>query len=119
MSDDHGRSVDQSPAGWVFLQSSVAELPDRWRQRAVAVWLLPLSPDEMDTLLEENRLLPTLAPRDAEIATLLVAGLPPSVIARRVGLSSRTVHRRLAALRERFGTGSTMELALLLAKRGF
>lgn len=119
MSDGQRESLDQPLAGWVFLRTSADELPDRWRQRAVTVSLLPLSPDEIVAFLEESRLLPTLDPRDAEIGALLAAGLPPSAIARHVGLSTRTVHRRLAALRERFQTGSTAELALLLAKSGF
>lgn len=119
MSDSERERGDGLAAAWIFFRGSVTEIPERWRERAVPLWLLPLSPDESDALLEESRVTLTLPPPDAQIARLLAEGLAVDAIAKRLELSPRTVHRRLAALREQFGTASTVELALLLAKRGF
>ena len=104
-------------AGWIFIRGP--ELPPGWRDRAVEAWLLPLTPAEMSAVLEESTLRPSLSNGDARIASLLASGLSPRGIASRTGLSVRTIHRRLAKLRDRIGTSSTAELALLLARRGF
>jgi DNA-binding NarL/FixJ family response regulator len=101
------------------MRDSESNLPEPWRDRAVAVWLLPLTPLETSNLLHETTLRSQLSPGDAEIATLLAGGLTPSAIATRTGKSPRTIHRRLAKLRELLNTTSTAELAIILARRGF
>ena len=117
---DHsnGDGVD-TPGTWIFLRGSVEDLPHPWRDRAIAVSLLPLTPDETRDMLQETTLRSRLSPDDAKIASLLASGLSPAAIASRTGKSPRTVHRRLAALRELLNTTSTAELAVLLASRGF
>ena len=118
MQGDDERHDKEGPGAWVFLRES-EYVPEPWRDRAVRVWLLPLTPAEMSSLLEEDTLRSQLSPADAEIASHLAAGLPPNAIASRTGKSPRTVHRRLAYLRELLDTTSTAELAVLLARRGF
>ena len=119
MSDEERSARFQAPGAWVFARDSGAPLPEPWRDRAVAVWLLPLTPDETRELFQGNSVQSQLSPGDAEIASLLAAGFAPGAIASRTGKSLRTVHRRLAALRELLQTTSTAELAVLLASRGF
>lgn len=108
-----------APVAWVFIREDPSEIPEAWRARAVPVWLLPLTVRETTDLFDESTLRSQLSPGDAEIASLLAAGMSPSVIASRTGKSLRTVHRRLAHLRELLNTTSTGELAVVLARRGF
>ena len=119
MPDEKQPESGEAPGAWVFMRDSDSNMPEPWRDRAVAVWLLPLTPLETSHLLHETTLRPQLSPGDAEIASLLAAGLTPSVIASRTGKSPRTIHRRLAKLRELLNTTSTAELAIILARRGF
>ena len=109
----------QPPGTWIFVCGGESDIPEQWRDRAVPVWLLPLTIEETSTLIEETRLRAQLTRADAEIASLLAAGLSPTAIATRTGKSPRTIHRRLAYLRELLNTTSTAELAILLARRGF
>ena len=119
MCADREEKSRDAPGGWVFVRDRDAELPEAWRERVVQVWLVPLTPDETRTLMEESTLRSQLSSDDAEIATLLATGLSATAIASRTGKSLRTVHRRLAGLRELLQTTSTAELAVLLARRGF
>lgn len=119
MPDEEKRESGETPGAWVFMRDPDNTLPEPWRDRAVAVWLLPLTAVETSLLLHETTLRSQLSPGDAEIASLLAAGLTPSVIASRTGKSPRTIHRRLAKLRELLNTTSTAELAIILARRGF
>lgn len=54
-----------------------------------------------------------------DLLRLASRGAAPSTIARSLALSTRTVHRRLARLRDQFGVDSTAELAAELSRRGF
>jgi DNA-binding NarL/FixJ family response regulator len=120
--DDSDQGIrDRLPTAgaWIFTRDSTSELPEPWRERAVTVWLLPLTPDEARDLFQGSELRPQLSPGDAEIASLLAKGMSPAAIASRTGKSLRTVHRRLAGLRELLQTTSTAQLAVLLASRGF
>ena len=119
MCADREETSRDVPGGWVFIRDPAAEFPEPWRDRVVQVWLLPLTPDESRRLLEEDTLRAQLSPTDAEVASLLATGLSAMAIASRTGKSLRTVHRRLAVLRELLQTTSTAELAVLLARRGF
>jgi DNA-binding NarL/FixJ family response regulator len=57
------------------------------------------------------------AERDLEILRILAAGHTVSVVARRVGLSERSVRRRLRGMAETVGVGSTMELVVCAVRR--
>ena len=119
MSDEERTDRVDAAAAWIFIRESDSEIPDEWSDRGMQVRLLPLTPDETRTLFQEKTLASQLSPGDVEIASLLAIGLSAAAIATRTGKSLRTVHRRLAALRELLQTTSTAELAVLLARRGF
>src|ERR671926_129782 len=53
---------------------------------------------------------------DLELLALAAEGLPPGVIGSRLGLSERTVRRRLTRLCERLGVSTTVE-AIVIAVR--
>lgn len=104
-------------AGWLFVQAD--RLPERWRQRARPAMYVPLLSAEIEELFSGHLSGPALSQPEQDLAKLLAQGRSASAIARRLGVSHRTVERRLAALRDRLGTGSTAELALALARNGF
>jgi DNA-binding CsgD family transcriptional regulator len=103
--------------GWFFLKS--AAVPDRWRDRAVQVFLVPVTRTEAAHLLGGGRAEPEMEPADEPLAALTARGLSTKEIALALKVSHRHVERRLAALRERFGVDSKATLALHLARRGF
>ena len=109
--------TDEEPLGWLFLRSEV--VPDRWRDRAQPALLVPLLRGETENLLSEGQVEPEILLRDEPLARLAARGRTAAAIARELGLSRRTVERRLAALRLRLGVDSTAELALVLSQRGF
>ena len=102
---------------WVVLDP--ATVPEALRSRARTVALVTLLPSELAVLLGPRAWDSIIAPEDAELLGLVAAGHPGSYIARRLGISDRSVFRRLARWRERFGVSSTAELAAELSKRGF
>lgn len=57
-------------------------------------------------------------PRDVEILSLLAAGLTTDVIARRVGLSERTVRRRLRTIADAIGVDSSIEVVVHAVRVG-
>jgi DNA-binding CsgD family transcriptional regulator len=69
--------------------------------------------------MEGSRSTVDLDPMDEDLAHLTAQGLTVSAMANRLSLSARSVNRRLARLRQQFGVGSTAELAVSLARRGY
>jgi len=117
MCRDHeprGRRPD-AHEGWLFVDPS--RVPDRWRDRAVPVCLVPLLPEEAASVLDGS--LPELSEDVEELARLVAGGMSVTEMARRLHLSHRSVQRRLARLRLRLGVETTAQLAALLARRGF
>jgi DNA-binding NarL/FixJ family response regulator len=55
---------------------------------------------------------------DARLLTLLTAGLKDEAIARQLGLSGRTVRRRIAALMELVGARTRFQAGVYSARRG-
>lgn len=108
---------DQSPSGWLFLRQGA--VPERWRDRAVPVELVPLVPEETEQLLRGVEVDSRLEPDEERLAAFLAEGKSASEIARRLGITPRSVQRQLAKLRKRFGVSSTSELTALLGRRGF
>lgn len=108
---------DRGPSGWLFLEPSA--VPERWRDRSVPAAMVPLTPEETDDLLRGDPVEPRLHPADEELARLAAQGLTVDAIAGRMGVTPRSVYRRLSQLREQLGVGSTAELATELARRGF
>ena len=111
------RGEEAAAQGWLFLRPG--PLPRRWRERAIQVTLVPLGPEEASELMEGSRSPMELDPMDEDLAHLTAQGLTVTAMANRMSLSARSVNRRLARLRQQFGVGSTAELAVELARRGF
>ena len=57
--------------------------------------------------------------RDLQILSLLAAGASDATIARQVGISRRTVERRLRALMDRLGTRTRFQAGIAAARRGW
>ncbi len=104
-------------AGWILVAPGA--LPDRWRDRAAPMFLVPLLPEEARDVLAGQPAGSQLHGEDLSLARLVARGVPVDDCARRLHLTSRTVYRRLARLRRLVGVTTTSELVAELARRGF
>ena len=107
----------QGPEGWLFLSPDA--VPEKWRSRAIPMAFILLLPHEAAALSSD---VTGGAPQQAEpdeFLKLVARGLSARVIARHLGISTRSVHRRTARLRDSIGVSSTPELAAELSRRGF
>lgn len=95
------------------------DVPEQLAHRAIPMVLIPLLPDELGHTLGLDRIIPGVDPEDEPLLPLAARGRAPSVIARELNMSVRTVQRRLVRLCRRFGLESRAELAAFLAERGF
>ena len=102
---------------WLFMRGD--DIPERWRSRAVPVFLVPLVPDEAGTLLEHGTAAPFLSPDEQVLAGLVARGLPTKDVADRLAMSTRGVQRKVARLRRRLGLEAGDDLSAFLARRGF
>ena len=100
---------------WLFV---LGEVPERGRDRARSASFIPLLPEEAESVMATGAAAPADAEGDA-LLRLAARGLPAPSIARQSGVSIRTVHRRLARLREQLEVDTTAELAAELSRRGF
>lgn len=107
----------QVQGAWLLLAPDA--VPARWAERAVACSLLSLLPREAGMLLSGSAAVPELDPTDLRVAQLTTSGATTAEMARTLGVSDRTVQRRLSRLRRRLGADSKASLALELARRGF
>ncbi len=103
--------------GWILVAPGA--LPDRWRDRATPMFLVPLLPDEARDVLAGEAAGSELHGEDLALARLVARGVPVDDCARQLHLTSRTVYRRLARLRRLVGVDTTNELVAELARRGF
>jgi len=71
--------------------------------------------DELTTA--DTRSHPSLSPAEGQLLSLLVAGIADKAIASQLGLSRRTVQRRIQSLMTRAGAGTRMQLAWQAARR--
>ena len=118
MEREDQREQEERFEGWLFLRGDT--VPEKWRDRAVAVSLVPLTPGELEELVSpesSNGFVPE--PGDVELYKLIARGLPAPEIARELGIATRSVHRRLARLRDRLEVQTTAQLAAAFARRGF
>ncbi len=81
--------------------------------------LVPLMAAEADEMLAGRLIVPELSREDEGLARLAAQGLSAEEIAKRLHMTPRSVYRRLARLRERFGASTSAELAARLARLGF
>jgi DNA-binding CsgD family transcriptional regulator len=105
------------PGAWLFVAPNA--VPQRWSHRAIPMSLIPLDRDELAEMLIEGSASPVLDDTDLEIVRLVARGITARRTARMIGISERSVHRRLAALRARYEAQSNAELVAELGRRGF
>ncbi|MEW2491577.1 helix-turn-helix domain-containing protein [Streptomyces sp. NPDC048411] len=72
-----------------------------------------------DLATDDTEMHPSLSQADSKLLSLLVAGVADKAIASQMGLSRRTVQRRIQNLMERAGAGTRMQLAWQAARRGW
>ncbi|MEV6367920.1 response regulator transcription factor [Micromonospora sp. WP24] len=61
---------------------------------------------------------PVLDAEDLRLLRLLATGLPLETVARRMGLSERTVRRRIRAVCDRLGVAAPIQAVVWAARRG-
>ncbi|MEU5565231.1 helix-turn-helix domain-containing protein [Micromonospora musae] len=61
---------------------------------------------------------PVLDAEDLRLLRLLATGLPLETVARRMGLSERTVRRRVRAVCDRLGVAAPIQAVVWAARRG-
>ncbi len=118
MDPDDERERQPHLEGWLFVRGDA--VPEKWRDRAIAVSFVPLMPEELEELVvpeDSQRFAPEQ--EDVVLYKLIAQGLPAPAMARELGIATRSVHRRLARLRERLGVETTAQLAAEFARRGF
>jgi DNA-binding NarL/FixJ family response regulator len=102
---------------WVLI--SEEDVPPRWKDRAVALSLIPLLPEEADGILRTGSTNLLASNEDEAVARLAARGASANDIARELHMTPRSVYRRLARLRDRLGARSSAELAARLNEHGF
>jgi len=65
-----------------------------------------------------QRLATELTHQDVELLKLLADGLPLDSVGRRMGTSERTVRRRVKAVCDRLGVGTSIQAVAWAARRG-
>ena len=109
----------RGPGRRVWVLVSDEDVPDRWRDRAVPLSLIPLLPEEADGILRTGWTDALASPEDEAVARLAARGASANEIARELHMTPRSVYRRLARLRDRLGARSSAELVARLAEHGF
>ncbi|MDQ1712811.1 MAG: Bacterial regulatory protein luxR family [Frankiaceae bacterium] len=106
-----------APVAWLFVQADA--VPPAWQARSRPFAFVPLAAPEVAALLRDSGTPPEFDAGEARLLHLLARGRTASSIARELGISRSTVQRRAARLRDRLGSASLMDTALLLAQQGF
>jgi DNA-binding NarL/FixJ family response regulator len=119
---DRERILDALDAGAIGYLLKDAEPEDLLRGvRAAARGDWPLDPRAARLLLGEIGGRPTgprLSDREREVLTLVVDGLPNKLIARRLGISERTVKAHLTRIFEQLGVSDRTQAALWAERHG-
>ena len=120
---DRDRILDALDAGAVGYLLKDAEPDDLLRGvRAAARGDWPLDPRAARLLLGEGGRRPTgprLSDREQEVLGLVAAGLANKLIARRLGISERTVKAHLTRIFEQLGVTDRTQAALWAQKQGY
>ena len=117
MEPDERQEQEAGFEGWLFLRSD--SVPEKWHDRAISVSLVPRLAGELEGVVSGDGVEFVPEPEDVVLYKLIARGLPAPAIARELGIATRSVHRRLARLRERLGVETTAQLAAAFARRGF
>lgn len=107
------------PEERAFFFMPPSAVPPHWQSRAVDLVMVPLLPDEAAQMLQGGAEGPRLSPADQALVEFLAGGLSADAIATRLGLTRRSVQRRIARLRDDVGVTTTPELVSFFARRGF
>jgi DNA-binding NarL/FixJ family response regulator len=83
------------------------------------VAVVAITPDEAQALLAGRDVVPSLTPEEEQVLSLLLKGHTVTAIGRSLGVSPRSVQRRLARLRATFDVPSNNELVVAAARAGF
>ena len=113
---NNGR-VRAPEAVWLLVPEDA--LPERWAARAIPLSLVRLLPEESEQLLERGVTSPAMSTEEEGLARLVASGMGAPDIAQALHMTPRSVYRRLARMRKRFGARNSTELAAMLAKQGF
>ena len=116
--DEQGRD-DRSSDDRLWLVLDPDSVPDRWKERAFPAVVVPLTPEETAEVLNEGSTRPLMPAEEEAVARLAARGTSAEEIARELHMTSRSVYRRLARLRERMGARNAAELASKLSRSGF
>ena len=118
MSEENGaQKLAADRTVYVFMPPE--DVPDGWADRASPLMLIPLTPDEAAGLIKAEPIRSGADRDELRLMQLVAAGRYIDEIADELTLAPRTVFRRLAQLRRRYGVASTAELAVVLARAGF
>lgn len=89
-------------------------MPAQWAEHATEVLMVRVPADQLDPVL--SRVQPAA---NSLLYSLAAQGLSRAEIARRLGVSTRTVDRRLAEIRDSLGVQTLAEVAGRLAAAGW
>jgi DNA-binding NarL/FixJ family response regulator len=113
------QALDAGAIGYLLKDAEPAEI--RAAVRAAARGEAPLAPKAAAALLAERNARPSaadLTEREHDVLSLVVAGLPNKQIARRLGISEKTVKGHLTNLFQRIGVADRTQAALWAERRG-
>lgn len=102
--------------GWLVLTGPV---PERWRERAVSLHLIPLLPVESNRIVAGAVALPGITVEDEPLLRTIARGSKTAAMAKELGIPKRTLERKLERLRRQLKVTSTADLIALLARLGF
>ena len=80
-----------------------------------SLWKVAVPRDPLVTPADSDR----LASDDQQLLSLMASGVTDAMIARRLGISPRTLQRRIHDLMERVGAGNRCQVGLWAARRGW
>jgi len=116
--DTSATSRSESTLGaWLLLDPSV--VPPRWQSRIQLVALVPLLAEEAERFVGTGHVTAALEGSDEALAHGLVNGKTTKEMARTLGVSTRSVQRRVAEMTRRFGVRNRAQLVRALTRGGF
>jgi DNA-binding NarL/FixJ family response regulator len=113
-------ALEAGACGYLLKDASSTEVADGIR--AAARGESPLDPRAARTVLTartERDPLDELSPRERDVLALLVQGLPNKLIARRLGITEKTVKSHLTRVFREIGVTDRTQAALWAERRGF
>jgi DNA-binding NarL/FixJ family response regulator len=116
------RGAQEEPVALVIRHRSLIDVLEALFER---VWTastpLPCGQDEVteSLALAPQDKDPGLAPNDQVLLAMLVTGLPDRALATHLGISKRTVERRVRSLLDQAGVATRIELAVHATRRGW